>query len=130
MTHEEALAVILLGERHQTPQQPQHRVLARLDLDPAIPRQLDSGVDEERTQNIEHPVEVLQECHAGENEDTPEDHRAHNAPEQDSMLVLRRDGEVREDQREDEDVVYGEAVFDEVAGDVSETWLRPLPYPQ
>ena len=47
-----------------------------------------------------------------------EDQRAEDAVEQHPVLVLAGYGEVAEDDREDEDVVDGQRLLDDVAGEV------------
>src|SRR6266542_1311116 len=56
----------------------------------------------------------------------PHHERTEDAPEEDAVLVPRRDGEPGEDQHEDEDVVDRERLLDEVAGEELEPGLRPL----
>ena len=56
--------------------------------------------------------------------DGAHDQRAENAPEQHLVLVLRRHREVREQQREHEDVVHAQRFLDQVAGEELQRLLR------
>ena len=55
--------------------------------------------------------------------------RAHHAPEEDAVLVLRRHLEVREDEQEDEEVIDRERQLDDVAGEEFEPRL-PVGLPE
>ena len=86
--------------------------------------QLAGGVEQERPEHVEHPVEALDHGDAGEDEDRPHDQRAEDAPEQHAVLVLRRHEEVAHDQRPHEDVVDAQALLDQVARHVLAGRLR------
>jgi hypothetical protein len=58
-------------------------------------------------------------------EAAPHEQRSQDAPEQDSVLVLRRDAQVTEDGDEDEQVVDAERPLDEVAGEELEGGPAP-----
>ena len=78
-------------------------------------------------EEVEDPVEALDQLDAGEDEDGAQDEGAEDAPEQDAELVLARHGEEGEDHRPHEDVVDGQALFDEEAGVVLAAGLAALP---
>src|SRR5690606_34716557 len=56
---------------------------------------------------------------------TAHQQRAKDPPEQDPVLVARRDLKIGEDQNEDEDVVYAQRLLDQVARKELQTDLRP-----
>ena len=84
-------------------------------------------VEQERAEDVEDPLEALDERHAGEDEDAAQDERAEDAPEQDPELVLAGHGEEREDHRPHEHVVDRQALLDEEPGVVLAAGLASLP---
>lgn len=78
---------------------------------------LEAGEDEETAEDVEHPVEAMDEHYAGADHRPAHHHRAENAPEEHAVLVFVRDAEIGEDQRDDEHVVHRERHLDEIAGD-------------
>jgi len=122
-THEEALAVIGLADRHQALEQAHHRVFLRFDFLVALKQHLDSGYDEEAAENVDHPVKGAEQRGAGGDEDRAQDQSAQNAPEQDPVLKLRRCVEVLKDHQEDKQVVHAEGLFDQVAGEKFQGFL-------
>jgi len=66
---------------------------------------------------VRNPRELGDELRADGDHHAAHHERAEDAPEEDAMLVLRRDGEVAEDHGDDEDVVHREGLLDEVAGE-------------
>ena len=55
--------------------------------------------------------------------DRAQDDGAEDTPEQDAVLILPRYGEVGEDEGDDEDIVEGEAFFDNEASDIFDACL-------
>ena len=88
---------------------------------------LHGRVEQERAEDVEDPVEALDQRDAGEDEDRPQHERAEDAPEQHPELVLPGHGEEREDHRPDEHVVDRQALFDQEAGVVLAARLAALP---
>lgn len=79
--------------------------------------QTDAGDDEQRTEEVDDPVEAREQRGAEGDEDRAHDDRAEDAPEENAMLVDLRNGEGGEEHDEDEDVVDGERLLDDVAGE-------------
>jgi len=73
---------------------------------------------QQQAEEVEDPVEPRDERRADADHHAAHHQRAEDAPEEHAMLVHRRHAEVREDQRDDEDVVDAEAFLDDVAGQV------------
>ena len=69
-----------------------------------------------RAEDVDDPVERLEQRRAGDDEDRAHDERAEDPPEQHAVLVGLRHREVREDHEEDEDVVDRQRLLDQVAG--------------
>ena len=82
---------------------------------------------QDRPEHVQHDRKPLDQRHAGEDESRPQNERAEHAPEQDSELVLRGNGEEREDDGPHEDVVDAQAQFEDVAGPVLTGRLRSVP---
>lgn len=89
-----------------------------MDFGFVMPGDLDGGVEEEGPEEVERPFEAFDECHPGEDEDGAQDQRAEDAPEQHPEAVGLGDLEEGEDDGPDEDVVDGQGLLDEVAGEV------------
>ena len=65
----------------------------------------EGGDEQEGAEDVQDPVERLDQGDAGEDEDRPQHEGAEDAPEQDPELVLPGHAEVAEDHRPHEDVV-------------------------
>ena len=74
--------------------------------------------EQERAEDVDDPVELLEQHGTEGDEDRAEDERSEDAEEEHAVLQLPRDGEVGEDHGEDEDVVDRERLLDEEAGEV------------
>jgi hypothetical protein len=122
---QERLAMEPGRHRHQPAEQPHHRVLVGVHLLVRRKQQLDAGEDQEAAEQEHHP-RVLHQDRAQGDEHGAEDERADDAVEQDAVLVLRRDGEVREHHHEDEDVVHRQRLLDHVAGEELEAQPRAV----
>ena len=93
----------------------------------ALLKQLDARDGEKRAEQVDGPVKPLQESAASEDEDGAHCQSSQDAPEQDAVLVDGRHSEGREDDDEDENVVYGQRLFNQVTGGELERALRPEP---
>jgi len=72
-------------------------------------------------------MKSLDEKRSGGNHGPSHNQRANDPPEQNAMLMLLGNSEIREDQNDDEDVVDRERVLDEVSGEEFECCLVPTP---
>ncbi len=115
--NEELVAFEVLGHGNPTPEQTQHRILLGMDLSFILEEQLDAAVHQEGSEDINDPVESLDQAYAGHDENGAHDERAQNSPEQDLVLVGRRHLKETEDQQEDEKVIDTERKLDDVSGD-------------
>jgi uncharacterized protein YdhG (YjbR/CyaY superfamily) len=66
------------------------------------------GEDQEGAEDVQHPVESLDEDGPQPDHQAAHDQRAEDSPEENAMLVLRRNVEKREDHGDDEEVVHAQ----------------------
>ena len=123
---EEAVAVEVVGGAQKAPRDAKGDVVLDLDLVLLLERQLEPGEDEERAEDVDHPVEVRQERRAGEDEDEAHDHRADDAPQEHAVLILPADLEVLEHHEEHEEVVDGQRLLDQVRRDEQHGVIGPV----
>ena len=86
---------------------------------------LDAGDQQEAAEDEEYPVELVDQRGTQTDHDAAQDDDAQNSPDQHAVLIDPGNGEIREDQRYDEDVVHRQALLDEKAGEVLHARLRP-----
>ena len=89
--------------------------------------QLDAGEQEECSEDRQQPGEALDGGDAGDDENRAHGHGADDAPEQDAVLKVIRNLEVREDQDEDEQVVDRKGELQDIAGGEQLGVLRTAP---
>jgi hypothetical protein len=82
------------------------------------------GVGEQRGERIDRPVKALQQLHAERDQRRTHDQRADDAPEEGAALQLRRDAGQREDEDEDEQVVHGERLLEDIGGEIADARVR------
>jgi hypothetical protein len=84
----------------------------------AVAEDLDAGVDQEHTEDQQHPPELGDQRRPEDDEAGAKGEGSEDAPEQHPVLELERDGHRREQHRPDEDVVDTERLLDQIAADV------------
>ncbi|MNT14667.1 hypothetical protein D3C72_1496820 [compost metagenome] len=77
---------------------------------------LDAREHQERAEQIEQPAKVADQRGAQANHDGAQHDHAQDAPEQHAVLVLAGNREEAENQRDHEDVVHRQRLFDHEAG--------------
>ena len=82
---------------------------------------LDAGRDQEGAEDIEHPAIFLYQRRTRSNHDAAQHNHANNAPNQRAILIAARDGEIAKDQADHEDIVDGQRLFNEKAGEIGNT---------
>jgi hypothetical protein len=87
----------------------------RLDLVIRMRRHADAADDQEAAEDVDDPVELLEQIGSGADHDAAHDERADDPPEQYAVLVLRRHAEIREHHHEHEDVVDRQRLLDQPA---------------
>jgi hypothetical protein len=85
---------------------------------------LDAGDDQEGAEQVQHPAELADQRGAQRDHDRAQHDHPQDAPEQHAVLVLPRNREEAEDQRDDEDVVHRQRLLDHEAGVVVHAALR------
>src|SRR5581483_10468836 len=125
LQHEEAGALIVRTHRQHATEQLHGRIFLRMHLQFRPLQHLHAREDKESTENVDDPVKGFQQHGPQQDERGAHDESAENAPEQRTMLRLRRNREVPEDEQEYEDVVDAERVLDQIAGQEFEAPLAP-----
>jgi len=115
---EELVAIEVRGDGHQPPQQRQSggRLLGFVLV--AVAEDLDAGVDQEDTENQQHPPELGDQRRSEDHEGGAQSERTEDSPEQDPVLVLERDRHRGEQHRPNEHIVDAERLLDQIAADV------------
>ena len=80
VAHGEPLAVVARGHRDAAAQQPQRRVVLRVDLGVLVAGELVGRVEQQRAEEVEGRVEGVEQRRAGEDEDQPQHQREPDAP--------------------------------------------------
>ena len=88
--------------------------------------QLETRVQQKRTEKIEDPIEALNQNGANADHCAAHDERAQNSPEKQAMLVPGVNAKILEDQNEDEYVVHAERFFDYISGKKLEAGATPM----
>gem|GEM_PF-3941318 len=118
LLHEEAVFVILVGDRHQLAEPLQEPVVFSLDRSfVVLEGHLGAGEEQDGAEDVHHEVELFHQIGAGCDHGSAHGKGAENAPEEHSVLILERHCEGAEEQHEDEDVVDREGFLDQIAGE-------------
>jgi hypothetical protein len=117
---EEVLAMESFGDRQEAPRHPHHAVLVRIDLVCVEEEHLDSREDQEAAEDVDDPSEPRDELRTDGDHGSTHHQSSSDAPEQDSVLVDRGHSEEAEDHGDDEDVVHGQGLLDQVPREVSD----------
>ncbi len=117
-SHEEpALFIIVLSNRHQPAEEFDDRIFLRMNLLVFLKRHFNARKNQERSKDINDPVELLNQRDPCEDKNSTHDECAENSPEQNLMLAQCGYPEVAEDQQEHENVVHAEGLLEQVAGE-------------
>ncbi|MDT4802986.1 hypothetical protein FQZ97_357190 [compost metagenome] len=118
-------AVQVVGHADVAADELQHRVAGQVRVGFLLREEhLHAGEQQEGTEHVEDPVELLHQGAAQADHDGAQHHHPEDAPEQHAVLITTRDGEKAEDHRHDEDVVHGQRLFDQEAGVELDSALR------
>ena len=79
-----------------------------------IPQKLDAGINQNRAENIQNPVELMDQISAGADKYAAENDRSQNAPEQSAVVVSFFQIEVAENEHDHEKIVHGQHFFRDV----------------
>src|SRR5579864_2169962 len=119
--------MIVVGDGNKAAQAIHHGIGGGIDLMFTRYADANAAVNEQRTENKQQPVKAVNQAHARPDEDSAQNERSHDSPEQDTMLLLLRDGEIVEDHEENEEVIDAKREFEDVSGDKLEAGLMSLP---
>ena len=98
----------MASNRDEPSHEPHHGIIFRLDVEFFLLEHLDAGVNQEGTEDVNDPVEAIDESRANEDHRQAHYQRTHHAPEEDAMLVLGRHLEIGKDQEKNEEIIYRE----------------------
>ena len=85
--------------------------------------------DQESGEDIEDPIEFLDQRRARCDHDTTQHNHRQNAPQQGAILIRPRDGKEGEDQADHEDIVDRQRLFDEESGIILHPHFRAFLHP-
>ena len=92
------------------------RILVGLNFSVAAFEKFDPRVNEEGAEDVDEPVEAIDEGDAGKDEEGAKKESSDDAPEKGGELSFFGDGEIGEENGEDKNVIHTEGEFDDVAG--------------
>ena len=102
---------MVVGNRHDFARDANQPVGLGIDFAVRRKKHLQSGDQQERAEDVQHRVEILEQLDAGENENGAHHQGTRDAIEQHLVLSLGRDAKRLKDQQKDEDVVDAERFF-------------------
>ncbi len=103
---------------HALREKAQHRVGRDIGLAFLDQQHLDAGREQEGAEEQQDPVIALHQGCAGADHDAAQHQDGEDAPDQRAILVFRRDREIAEDHRDDEDIVDRERLLDGIASEI------------
>lgn len=106
LTNKERIAVQFLLKGNDLAGKSYGEALVGVDLDFASGQYFPCRKKKNGTEYVNDPVEVLDKGNSGEYENHAENDRSEDSPEEHLVLISLGDGEIREYDREHEDVVY------------------------
>jgi len=111
------VAVVELGgDGNEFASDTDERILVGLNFGVAAFEKFDPRVNKEGAEDIDEPVEAIDESDAGKDEEGTKKESSDDAPEKGGELSFFGDGEIGEENGEDKNVIYTEGEFDDVAG--------------
>ena len=81
--------------------------------------------DQECAEDVDDPVEFLNQRNAGDDEHSAHDKGSENSPEENLVLHICRNPEVREDEKKDEQIVDAQSLFNQIASQKLKRWPTP-----
>ena len=112
----ELVAVHLVGDGEEALEELHDDVLRRVaGLFVAVAEHLETGVEQEQSEESQNPLEALDHGGTGEDEDAAQDECTEDAPEEHFVLVLALNAEEGEEHEEDEEVIHRQRLLYEVA---------------
>jgi len=119
--------VIIRRHRHYAPEGSDSPIIRRVNLVFTGQSQPNSAVNKECSQQVEDPMESLDQSDSSDDKNTAHYQCAQNSPEQHAVLVFVRYREVPEDHEEDKKIVDTEREFHQISGGELDGYLPSLP---
>ena len=114
--HKEMLAVEFGCNRNKPLKQLQDGIFRGIGFLGVMANHLDAAIDQDDGENVDHPVEALDQGDSCEDQNRTHDQRSQDAPEKNPMLIHRRNTEILKNQGKDENVVDAQRYLNQVAG--------------
>mmetsp|Transcript_18077 Transcript_18077/g.41420 ORF Transcript_18077/g.41420 Transcript_18077/m.41420 type:complete len:233 (+) Transcript_18077:226-924(+) len=122
---EELLAIVRVGRVHASPREPHHGIVLEIGL-LLWPEHLDSREDENQRKSEQHRPELSDNGDAGGNHHATQQQRREDTPLENPLGVLFRHPEIVEEHQKDEEVVDGETLLHQEAGEEIHAPARAL----
>ena len=90
-----------------------------------VAEQPDPGVNQNRAEDIEHPVELADNDSAGEDETSAENYSAEDPPKQHPVMVFFFDIEKTKDQQDHKQIIYRQHLFRDIGAEKLGPGFRP-----
>ena len=118
LSDEELPTMHAVGDGEETAEQPYEDITRGVGLCIlVVGEHFCTAIEEEHAEDGEYPLEARDDGSTEEDEDAAQDEGSDDSPEQHLVLVLAFYAEEREQHEEHEEVVDGERLLDEVAGE-------------
>ncbi len=123
--HEQFLPGASLRHRQNLLRPPHHRIFLRVH-GMVRAEQFESGVQQERSEKVENPIEALNQDGPDADHRAAQDERAQHSPKQQAVLIAGIDAKKLEDQQEEKNVVHAERFFNHVAREKFQAGPAPV----
>ena len=116
LCYEELVATHLIGHGEELLKQLDDDVLRRVALlFIAMRKHLATCIEQEQTEESQHPFKLLDHSRAGKDKDAAQHQGSEDTPEQHLVLIFAVDAEEREEHEEHEEVVHRQRLFYQIA---------------
>ena len=116
LADEEVAVVEMGGDGDEFAGEADEGILVGLNFGIAAFEEFDPCVDEEGTEDVDEPLESVDEGDAGKDKEGAKKEGSDDAPEEGGELGFFGDGEIGEENGKDKDVIDAEGEFDDIAG--------------
>src|SRR5690606_35669977 len=99
------IAFVMFGAADVFGRKPDNGALVRLEVVLIVAEHHQARIDQERAEDVDDPVEALDELSPREDHYHSQDEGSHDAPKENAVLKLLWNLEETEDQQEDEQVI-------------------------
>ena len=116
LADKEVAVVEMGGDGNEFAGDTDERILVGLNFSVAAFEKFYPSIDEEGAEDVDEPVEAIDQGDAGKDEEGAEKESSDDAPEEGRELGFFGDGEIGEENGEDKNVIHAEGQFDNIAG--------------